>query len=133
MWTLIPHGKPFLQILPGLSLLITTLMLMPPQAGAATAGHFTAPDLDGFNLHDERDADGDGDGVNETHIKHYLNQSGDSIVSMTTNGRLWVWSLNTRDQDSGTKNYVIRDSDCDGIFDEVYGLDDEFHVPDCSR
>ena len=131
MWTPITHGKPFLQSLPGL--LITGFMLMPPQAGAATAGQFTAPDLDGFNLQDERDADGDGDGVNETHIKHYLNQSGDSIVSMTTNGRLWAWSLNTRDQDSGTKNYVIRDSDCDGIFDEVYGLDDEFHVPDCSR
>ena len=92
-----------------------------------------APDLGGFNIHDERDADGDGDGVKETHIKHYLNQSGDSLVSMTTNGRLWAWSLDTRDQESGTKNYVIRDSDCDGIFDEVYGLDDEFHVPDCAR
>ena len=119
--------------MPGLSLLITTLMLMPAHAGAVPPGPFTAPGLDGFNLHDERDADGDGDGVNETHIKHYLNLSGDSIVSMTTNGRLWAWSLNTRDLDSGTKNYVIRDSDCDGIFDEVYGLDDEFHVPDCAR
>jgi len=133
MWTLIPHGKSSLQFLPVLSLLITTLMLIPAQAGAETAGQFTAPDLDGFNLHDERDADGDGDGVNETHIKHYLNQSGDSIVSMTTNGRLWAWSLDTRDQESGTKNYVIRDSNCDDIFDEVYGLDDEFHVPACTQ
>jgi hypothetical protein len=28
---------------------------------------------------------------------------------------------------------VIRDSNCDGSFDEVYGLDDEFHVPDCVK
>ena len=119
-----------MQFLPGFSLLITGLMLPLVQA---SAGPFAVPDLNGFELQDEHDADGDGDGANETHIKHYLNQSGDSIVSMTTNGRLWAWSLNTQDQQSSTKNYVIRDSDCDGIFDEVYGLDDEFHVPDCTR
>ena len=129
MRTLFTFGKPSLQSLPGLSLLITGLMLMP---SLTAAGQFTAPDLDGFNIHDERDADGDGDGVKETHIKHYLNQSGDSLVSMTTNGRLWAWSLDTRDEETGTKNYVIRDSNCDDIFDEVYGLDDEFHVPDCA-
>ena len=97
------------------------------------AGEFTPPDLKGFSLHDERDADGDGDGVNETRITQYLSQSGDSIVSMTSGGRLWAWSLNTRGQSTGNNNYVIRDSDCDGIFDEVYGLDEEFHVPECLR
>jgi len=32
----------------------------------AQAAQFTPPDLEGFNQHDERDADGDGDGKNET-------------------------------------------------------------------
>lgn len=97
------------------------------------AAQFTPPDIKGFNLHDERDADGDGDGENETRLRQYLNKNGDSLVSFTTNGRLWAWSLDTRDDEVGSRNYVIRDSNCDGTFDEVYGLDDEFHVPDCTR
>jgi hypothetical protein len=99
----------------------------------AVAEQFDPPSLDGFNLHVESDGDGDGDGKNETHIKQYFNASGDSIVSMTTKGRLWAWSLNTRENESGVHNYVIRDSNCDGVFDEVYSLDDEFHVPDCLK
>jgi hypothetical protein len=99
----------------------------------AEATNFTPPDLEGFNLHDERDADGDGDGKNETRLGQYLNANGDSIVSFTSNGRVWGWSLDTRDSELGPQNYVIRDSDCDGVFDEVYGLDDEFHVPDCVK
>ena len=102
-------------------------------SGQAMAKNFEPPKLDGFNLHAERDADGDEDGVKETHIKQYFNTSGDSIVSMTTKEQIWAWSLNTRDNESGERNYVIRDSDCDGKFDEVYGLDDEFHVPDCLK
>jgi hypothetical protein len=101
--------------------------------GHTMASQFEPPELDGFNLHAESDADGDGDGKNETHVKQYFNASGDSIVSMTTKGRLWAWSLNTRNNDSAVRNYVIRDSNCDGVFDEVYGLDDEFHIPDCLK
>ena len=115
---------------------LLTLILMVFLAGmvrVAQAAQFTPPDLEGFNQHDERDADGDGDGKNETRLGQYLNANGDSIVSFTSNGRLWAWSLDTRDDESGPRNYVIRDSDCDGSFDEVYGLDDEFHVPDCVR
>ena len=101
--------------------------------GQVVAEQFAPPKLDGFNLHAESDADGDGDGKNETHVKQYFNASGDSIVSMTTRGRLWAWSLNTRDNDSAVRNYVIRDSNCDDVFDEIYGLDDEFHIPDCLK
>jgi hypothetical protein len=108
-------------------------MLPFPPAGAANAGQYSPPALDGFTLHNQREADGDGDGKNETHIRHYLNEQGDSLVSMTTRERLWAWSLDTRDNESGVRNYVIRDSNCDGIFDEVYSLDDEFHVPDCLK
>ena len=115
---------------------LLTIILMVSLTGmlrVAQAGQFTPPDLEGFNQHDERDADGDGDGKNETRLGQYLNANGDSIVSFTSNGRLWAWSLDTRDGESGPRNYVIRDSNCDGSFDEVYGLDDEFHVPDCTR
>jgi hypothetical protein len=106
---------------------------IPQQVQAASPSSFTPPDLEGFTLHRENDADGDGDNIDETHIKHYLNSNGDSLVSMSINGVIWAWSLETRDDESGLRNYVIRDSDCDGIFDEVYGLDDEFHIPDCMK
>lgn len=99
----------------------------------AGAGPFQPPALDGFEVHSERDRDGDGDGVKETRTKQYMNQNGDSLVSMTTNGRLWAWSLDTRDDDAGIRNYVIRDSNCDGTFDEVYSLEQDFHVPECVK
>ena len=102
-------------------------------AHIATAGQFAPPDLAGFTQQGEREADGDGDGVKETLIVQYLNQDGDSIVSMSTKGRVWAWSLETLSNNSSIHNYVIRDSDCDGTFDEVYSLDDKFHVPDCVK
>lgn len=114
-------------------LVMTSMLALSGKPQLAYAKQFEPPNLEGFNLHAERDSDGDGDGVNETQIRQYLNQSGDSIVSMTTKGRLWAWSLDTRDQETGTRNFVIRDSNCDGVFDEVYGLDDEFHIPDCLK
>jgi len=100
---------------------------------SANAGHFDPPDMEGFSLHSERDADGDGDGTNETHIMQYMNTQGDSLFSMTTEGRIWAWSLDSHDSDIGSSNYVIRDSDCDGVFDEVYSLDEQFHVPACLK
>lgn len=102
-------------------------------SGQVVAKDFEPPKLDGFNLHDERDADGDNDKVKETHIMQYFDAKGDSIVSMTTKGRVWAWSLETRNSSADTNNYVIRDSNCDGLFDEVYSLDQEFHVPDCLK
>ena len=114
-------------------LVMTGIIILAGKPQLVNAEQFEPPSLEGFNMHVERDADGDGDGVNETHIQQYFSESGDSIVSMTTKGRLWAWSLNTLDNDSGVRNYVIRDSNCDDIFDEVYGLDDEYHVPDCLK
>jgi len=102
--------------------------------GTANATQFSPPNMEGFSLYQEHDADGDGDGVQETHVQQYLNASGDSIYSMTTNGHLWAWSLETKGESTGGPlNYVIRDSDCDGVFDEVYGLDDKYYLPDCVK
>ena len=109
-----------------LAVLLAGMALQCGIAGNAIAEQFKPPSLEGYMLHDERDADGDGDGVNETHIVQYLNTSGDSLV-------VWAWSLNTRTSETGHNNYVMRDSNCDGVFDEVYGLDEEFHVPECMK
>ena len=96
-------------------------------------GMFFNPDLSEYALHNESDDDGDGDGVNETHVKRYINSKGDTVFSMTTGGKLWAWSLDTKGgEDADIKsNFVIRDSNCDGVFDERYRLDAEFHVPTC--
>ena len=103
-------------------------------SGTVNATQFNPPSLDGYRLTDEYDADGDGDGVKETHVQQYFNADGDSIYSMTTNGHLWVWSLETKGQATGgPQNYVIRDSNCDGVFDEVYSLDDKYYLPDCVK
>jgi len=95
---------------------------------------YQPPSLDGFILLQEEDGDGDGDGVKETHIVRYRDMAGNAVFSMTTKGRLWAWSR--EDHAGGTdlgRNYVIRDSNCDGKFDERYGLDEGFHVPDCLK
>ena len=96
-------------------------------------GNFPVPHLTGFLFDHEWDADGDGDGIKETHMKLYRNGTGDSIFSATTMGVVWAWSLNTHGDDDALRssNFVIRDSNCDGTFDEVYALDEEFHVPSC--
>jgi hypothetical protein len=113
--------------------LLPGILLLTLAADFAVAEPFTPPKLDGFELHHERDVDGDENGEKETHIRQYFNTAGDSIFSMTTKGRVWAWSLNTRGTETGDKNYVIRDSDCDGLFDEVYGLDDRYDIPDCLK
>ena len=105
----------------------------PGDTNAMEKGMYFKPETNEFALHNEYDDDGDGDGINETSIRHYINRQGDTLFSMTTNGTLWAWSLDTKgSDDSATReNYVIRDSNCDGVFDERYRLDAEFHVPAC--
>lgn len=115
---------------------LRALVVIAGLAGVVQPGfaeRFDPPDLAGFTRDSEREADGDDDGVKETLIVKYLNPDGDSIVSMTTKDRLWAWSMESLKDDSGPHNYVIRDSDCDGIFDEVYGLDAKFYLPDCLK
>ncbi len=98
-------------------------------------GTYESPDLSRFLLINGEEADGDGDGVKETHIVHYQDVAGDKLFSMSTKDKLWAWSLQSK-ADKGSEggwNYVIRDSNCDGTFDEKYTLDEEFHVPDCLK
>ena len=114
--------------------MVVGILCLGGAMGTANATQFNPPNLDGYSLANEHDADGDGDGVKETHVQQYYNAAGDSIYSMTTNGHLWAWSLETKGEPmSGPKNYVIRDSNCDGVFDEVYGLEDKYYLPDCVK
>ena len=126
------NGAPASAVL-ALALLLT---MTAGQLPAREAGDYPAPDMSKFLLVSEEDGDGDGDGIKETHIRHYKNVAGDKAFSMTTEYRLWAWSVESR-AGSGEadldRNFVIRDSDCDGTFDERYGLDEQFHVPDCLK
>ncbi|MCP5299719.1 MAG: hypothetical protein H6954_08420 [Chromatiaceae bacterium] len=110
-----------------------TLVSNACNAESHAGAGYPPPDISRFILTGEEDGDGDGDGINETHIRHYRDIPGDRVFSMTTNNHLWAWSLQS--SASGTMdpkhNFVIRDSDCDGTFDEKYGLDEQFHVPEC--
>ena len=119
--------------------LAIVLVLGTAPALAVETGVYQAPELGTkFLLISGEDADGDGDGTKETRIVHYQDVAGDKIFSMTTKGKLWAWSLEMQGSDGaepgeGGWNYVIRDSDCDGVFDQRYRLDEEFHVPDCLK
>ncbi len=119
----------------GAALIAALSPLVGGQAVAMeTARGFAVPDLEDFLMVGAEDGDGDGDGIKETRIVRYRNYAGDSVFSMTTNGSLWAWS---REQHGGgtsdQRNYVVRDSNCDGIFDERYTLDEQFKVPDCLK
>jgi hypothetical protein len=117
-----------------LLLAVALLAVAAPPLAAMEKGQYEAPDMEGFVIMREEDGDGDGDGVKETHIRHFQNLAGDNVFSMTTKDTLWAWSMSSHHAGGGTDpahNYVIRDSNCDGSFDERYGLDEEFHVPDC--
>ena len=100
---------------------------------ARETGSFSAPVLDGYTLSREFDGDGDGDGVEETRVRQYRNSAGDSVFYMSITHVRWAWSLDTHGDDDTdiSSNFVIRDSNCDGVFDERYAIDEEFHVPAC--
>lgn len=118
--------------LPAISILLA-LVFISGSVLAVEKGDYKAPSLDGFTLVSEEDADGDGDGVNETHVRHYGNAAGDLVFNMTTKDKLWAWSRQSHGGAGSDKNYVIRDSNCDGVFNERYNLDEEYHVPDCLK
>ena len=100
---------------------------------AADTGEFNAPSLDGFTLVSEEYADGDGDGKKETHVRHYKNARGDLMFNMTTKGVMWAWSKQSHAGADSQRNFVIRDSNCDGAYDQKYKLDEEYHVPECLK
>lgn len=114
-------------------LLLIPLATVSTVMAAEAGGTYETPDTSGFRYDHEWDADGNEDGIKETHFVLLKNERGDTIFTATTQARQWAWSLNTAgDDDSDLKlNYVIVDSDCNGTFDTIYSLAEEFSVPDC--
>lgn len=114
---------------------LSLVFLASSPARAMEKGTFEPPELTRFLLINTEEADGDGDGIKETRILHYQDVAGDKLFSMTTKGQLWAWSLETPGEKQVVSgwNYVIRDSNCDGVFDEKYSLDEDFHVPECLK
>jgi hypothetical protein len=111
------------------------LLLGAGQAHSMETGSFTGPGMEGFVKIGESDGDGDADGTDETRIRRFRNLNGDRMFTMTAKDRLWAWSVDAvNDDDSDlNRNYVLRDSDCDGRFDERYRLDEGFNLPDCLK
>ena len=111
------------------------LLLFAGPAPAYETGLFMGPGMEGFVRIQEYDGDGDSDGVKETRIRRFMNTHGDRMFTMTTKDQLWAWSVDAADGDDGdlNRNYVLRDSNCDGRFDERYGLDEGFNLPDCLK
>ena len=112
---------------------LLTIVVVSTPVIAADTGEFKAPSLDGFTLVSEEYADGDGDGIKETHVRHYKNARGDLMFNMTTKGVMWAWSKQSHAGADSQRNFVIRDSNCDGVYDQKYNLDEEYHVPECLK
>ena len=121
---------------PAIAVPALACLIVSGQSCTRLEAAYEAPDVSSYVFVSEANGDGDGDGIEETRIRHFRNAAGDKAFSMTTKDRLWAWSLEARaasGEADPDRNFVIRDSDCDGIFDEKYGLDDEFHVPYCLK
>lgn len=116
-----------------LSAVVLSAVILVPAAKAVETGEFQPPSLEGFSLSSEEYADGDGDGNKETHVRHYSNARGDRLYNMTTKGVRWAWSKQSHAGAGPDNNFVIRDSNCDGVYDQKYSLDEEYHVPDCLK
>jgi len=111
------------------------LLLVSTVSPAMESGLFQGPGMEGFIQIGEQDGDGNADGIDETHIVRFRNVHGDRMFTMTTKDQLWAWSVDAVDDDDTdlNRNYVLRDSDCDGRFDERYRLDEGFNLPDCLK
>jgi hypothetical protein len=121
-------------LLPGFRVAGGTLLLMLAEAATAVEdGFFRGPGMEGFVKVQVYEADGDGDGEKETLVRRFRNLAGDRMFTMTTGEKLWAWSLDSADKNGIESDYVLRDSDCDGRFDQRYSLDDEFTPPDCVK
>lgn len=115
------------------ALLGLALALQP--VAAVEKGEYPAPALDTFQPAGESEADVNGDGVNESLIRRYVNEAGIVVFSLGTGDRLWAWSMAATEGDAldPGKSYVIRDSNCDGVFDEKYGPQEDFEIPACVK
>jgi len=100
---------------------------------AMEKGVFKPPSLEGYTLVQTKQLDKDKvkDGIKETTLEIYGNAIGQYIGKYTCNGIIWEWGVKANNNNDDTiNNYILRDSDGDGIFDERYGGNETTYVPD---
>ena len=126
-------GRGWLRASLGSVLLATAVGLAVLTAGTSGQATFTAPGLQAYRLQKAYQQDADGDGVEETHVHRYRSRVGDQVLSLSARGQVWAWTLDTANDDDADimANHVIRDSDCDGNFDQRYGLHEPYRLPVC--
>jgi len=116
---------------------VVCFIFTPLQAYAMEKGVFQPPSLEGYKLEKEFDVDVDEDGIKESNMTRYQNSAGDRILKLKTKNRIWGWAVKRHkypeDKNDLTKNYAIKDSNCNGIFDEIYRWDEQFYLPDCLK
>lgn len=114
---------------------LAVILLLTSASGLAfEMGVFEPPSLDGYSLVEEKllDKDEVKDGIKETRLEKYQSRSGEKIGKYVTGGKNWAWAVapNRKDVCHYPDNYVIRDSDGDGVFDERYRFcGEEFWLP----
>jgi len=95
---------------------------------------FQPPSLEGYVLDNAAYLDKDKiiDGIHETLGEVFKNSEGKVIVRLSTDRKTWAWGIfgNPSDRTDIINNYVIRDSNGDGIFDEKYPANEQFFLPD---
>jgi len=121
-----------------LLLLVALLVSIALQSHAMEKGIFQPPSLEDYEYERAWQMDINKDGVKETHVTMYKNSDGGKILKITSlNGTVWAWAVRSsywpKDKEDLTKNYTLRDSNCDGVFDEKLKNDEAYKVPDCLR
>jgi hypothetical protein len=97
---------------------------------------FQPPDLNDYQL--SKEWDDNSVWIKDTHVMKYTNRKGDKIYRYSTNKHVWGWTVvlsNAKETGHDlTKNYKIRDSKCNGKFDEKYSLEEAWPgSPACAR
>ncbi len=129
---------PGLSILPFAVLLHAPLFAQADSADLATSGPmavdpagFAAPSQEGFELRGTHmmDASPAIEGP-ETAVEIFLNPPGDTIYRISLHGVTWGYGWLPGGE--ATEGHILRDSDCDGDFDEKWSPTAPFSAPECA-
>lgn len=113
--------------------IIVGLLAVAGAASEEDTGYFQPPELDGFEVIEPVRVDVNDDGTPESLLSKYTHAVGDSILSISTQDRVWVWSVSRSlgDPDDIERNHNILDTNCDGEFDTRLPRKQDVHIPAC--
>lgn len=120
-----------------MNIFIVCSMIILNFSFAGEKDNFYPPNLDGFWHYGDVFTDLDEDGVKESVVSFYKNSKNDKITKSVVDGKIWRWAEKSHkyphDKNDISKNYVIIDSDCNGVFDTKYDLETEYDFPACLK